>query len=122
MLVVPLYAYGNYVLWRGIIQFARLRATFTITPTHLIAVRPSYLIKLGMHTQQRLDLAWDAISHVRKLRRRRHGGPFLSQIETTDGTSISVGTHLLDYDDFIAELKQRAVNCRTFDPYLEEID
>lgn len=106
-------------MWSGIVKLWQLHWHFIFTPTHFIAVH--YL------RRERVEVPWESIIHVRKLPRawwaRGGGGLGVSQIETVEGYTIPLMTHLmLQYKKFLAELKARAVNCRSFDPYWSEWD
>lgn len=117
--LVMLFLFGNLILWLLIVKLWQLHWKFIFTSTHLIAVH-------SLHGQ-RVEVPWESIICVRKLRRpwwaRGGGGIGVSEIETVDGCKIPFMTHLmLRYRAFLKELKARAVNCHSFDPYLHEWD
>ncbi len=94
------------------IRFVRASWRFTITPDHLIAERTL--------SGDRAEITWPSIGEVVTVPRawwnRRGGFPF-NEIVTADGRRIMFGMYLSRYREFLDELKQRAVQCRRFEPY-----
>jgi hypothetical protein len=108
---------GNLFLWSAVVTLWKMHWQFTFTPTHFIAVHRL--------RREHVEVPWESIVRVRKLPRtwwaRGGGGLGISQIETAEGYEIPFMTHLmLRYKKFLKELKARAVNCRSFDPYFDE--
>ena len=116
LLILAIYFLGNVVVFKLIQTLWRGYWRFTFTPTHLIAVHRL--------RRQRVKVPWGAIIIVRKLPREwwaRGGGLGVSQIETSDGLRIPFMTTLMiRYEQFLEELKARAINCRSFEAYRSE--
>lgn len=114
ILLVLLIVSGNLLVWWVVWKRLRTNWHFTLTPTHLIATLWS--------RRERIEIPWEMITRVTKLPRMERGGLSYSQIETAQGRKVPVGTHLIGYQQFLEEIRKRAVNCQTFDPYLTEWD
>ena len=117
ILILIITSYVQIALRSLIATLWRLHWRFTLTPTHLIAVH--------WLRRKRVEIPWESIVRVRKLPRpwwaRGGGGLGVNQIETVDGQTIPfMTTVMLRYQQFLEELRARAVNCREFDPYRSE--
>jgi hypothetical protein len=108
---------GNLWAWTVVVNLWRTSWQFVMTPTHFIAVHQL--------RRERAEIPWAAITAVRKIPRSWWNGPGgigFSVIESVEGHSIPVGTYLPKYKLFLSEIKTRATNCGTFDPYRNEWD
>jgi hypothetical protein len=113
MLFLVLWGVSNFALCDLIPRLWRTCSRFIVSSSHLIVV--------DQIRRMRCEIPWESIMAVERIplywSPRAARGLLLNRIVLKNHRQVFFGTHLGRYSAFLADLRRRATNCQTFDPY-----
>lgn len=106
------------LVFLGFVTFWFLSIAFTyFRRPWLLTTNLEEIIAERLWGRDRVVIRWLDIVRVTKVPQGRiRTWPFI-QVEALDGRRILIGTHLMQYQELLHLLRQRAVNCQVFDAY-----